>query len=152
MRGGRGATGVRRGGTDAMLAGLLPLLVVLVMGFVLLSGRSVTPSIVETADSLSVSSWGYARTLAYAAIDSVTLRRNLDGLGKRRDGMQSGNAYVGWFDLAPYGRTQLFVDAAKRPFVVVHPREGATVVLSAADSAAATALAMRLRERTGGGR
>lgn len=98
----------------------------------------------ETADSLTVRAWTYRRSIAYPDIDSVVLRHGLSGLGRRLNGVQTGNTYLGWFEMAPFGKVSLFVDAQREPLVQVHAKDG-VVVLSAPDSASAVALALRLQ-------
>ena len=123
----------------AILAGILVTLALLVV-----DSRGGTPKIEELADSLAISSSGYSRRIAYATIDSVTLRHGLDGIGGRRNALQAGNRYAGRFAMRPYGEATVFVDALKNPMVVIHATGGVTIV-SAADSIGAERLAARLR-------
>ena len=92
-----------------------------------------------------------ARTVNYADLDSVTLRMNLDGLDRRLNALQNGNDYRGMFDMRPYGRTAIYVDARVSPFVVLHARRGVTI-FSAADSMTAIELATDLQRVAGGRR
>ena len=123
-------------GILACILGTLALLVV--------DSRGGNPKIEELADSLAISSSGYSRRIAYASIDSVTLRHGLDGIGGRRSALQAGNRYAGRFTMRPYGEATVFVDALKNPMVVIHATGGVTIV-SAADSIGAESLATRLR-------
>lgn len=128
-------------GVGAAALGLLGILTTI--GVVLVRGLGVTPEVVETDAAFTVRARSWQHVVPYASIDSVTLRRNLDGLQRRLSGEQSGNVYLGRFAMRPYGDVRLFVDATQKPFVVVHAREGVTI-LSAADSAAAVAFAERI--------
>lgn len=135
----------RRGVVIPQLGGVFTLVTILIVIVALVFvGRGVQPTIVETGDSLTVRAWTYGRSIAYADIDSVVLRHGLSGLGRRLNGVQVGNTYLGWFDLAPFGRASLFVDAQREPLVQVHAKDG-VVVLSAPDSASAVAMALRLQ-------
>jgi hypothetical protein len=126
------------------LPGFVLLGMVSVMAFVVLSGFGFRPDITQSATALTVAAKGYERTIPFTEIDSVTLRRTLDGVGRRRNALQSGNTYAGKFEMRPFGTAMLFVDAANPPFVVVHARDGVLIV-SARDSAAAMLLASELR-------
>lgn len=113
---------------------LLPLGgIVATLAFVVFSGTS-TPTIELTGDALSVRQAGNSHTVPLKEIDSVALRWNLDGVGVKRIGMQSGSAYAGTFEMKPFGRTHLFVNTNRRPYVTVYARSGVTIV-SAPDSA-----------------
>lgn len=137
--------GQRQGVVVPQAGGVLALVIILItLAAVVLVGRGVQPTIVETADSLTVRAWTYRRSIAYADIDSVVLRHGLSGLGRRLNGVQTGNTYLGWFEMAPFGKVSLFVDAQREPLVQVHAKDG-VVVLSAPDSASAVALALRLQ-------
>lgn len=133
-------TGRDPGATTAILglAGILT-----TIGFVLVSGLGVTPDVIETETALRVSARGWQHEVRYASIDSVTLRRHLDGLQRRLAGEQSGAAYLGRFQMRPYDEVMLFVDANKKPFVVIHAGNTVTM-LSSTDSASAVSLAERL--------
>lgn len=110
-----------------------------------LMGRGGAPTIVESADAISVTLSGYSTEIPYATIDSVGLRHGLDGLQGRRGAVQSGNRYAGRFAMAPYGEPLLFVDALRQPLVVIHAGSGVTL-LSATDSMQAEQLAVRVRQ------
>ena len=114
-----------------------------VLLFVLWSGLGVVPSIELSPSAIRIGAKGYGHTIAYAQIDSVTLRSNLDGVGNRRNALQSGNVYAGVFAMVPYGTATLFVDTRRRPFVVIHARDD-VMIASARDSAAAVSLAESL--------
>lgn len=135
----------RRGATSLPVAGVVLLVILATIAWVAFAGRGVSPTITESADTLSVRAAGYHLDLAYARIDSVTLRHGLDGLERRLNALQSGNRYVGTFAMRPYGEAMLFVDARREPLVVIHAADGVTII-SAADSAGAVALAGRIRD------
>ena len=133
------------GRTDSQVAGLVLLVIFGVLGFVAFVGRGERPKISEDAGGLTASALGYRQFVPYSSIDSVTLRHGLDGISKRRNGLQSGNTYAGRFLMEPYGEAMLFVDARRGPLVVVHTKEGA-ILLSVEDSVGAEGLAARTRQ------
>lgn len=145
IRNPRASRKARAGRADQQVAGFLLLAIVGVIGSVAFVGRGTNPTIAEEAESLSVSARGYQQQIRYASIDSVTLRHGLDGLQGRRNGMQSGNTYVGRFAMDPYGEAMLFVDALREPLVVIHAKGGVTLI-SAKDSVGAEGLAARTRK------
>jgi hypothetical protein len=115
---------------------------------VLASGFDLTPDVVETDTALRVSARGWRHEVRSASIDSITSRRNLDGLQRRLAGEQSGNVYLGRFQMRPYDEAMFFADASKKPFVLIHARES-VMMLSSADSATAVSLAQRLAVASG---
>ncbi len=117
------------------------------VAFMLVSRRA--PQVERSDTAITISGSGYARTVNYADLDSVTLRMNLDGLDRRLNALQNGNDYRGMFEMRPYGRTAIYVDASIRPFVVLHTRRGVTI-FSAADSMTAIELATDLQRVAGG--
>lgn len=138
----------RSGVTDGRVVGILLLGILGTLAVVLVSGRGVTPAVTESRDAVTVEARGYRRVIPYASVESVTTRAVLDGVHGKLNAEQSGNVYAGWFDMAPYGRTLILADARRTPFVVIHARNGVTV-LSSSDRASAMALVRRLRDRVG---
>ncbi|MCO4099191.1 MAG: hypothetical protein HEQ38_07255 [Gemmatimonas sp.] len=145
MRKARATRTARVGRADQQVAGFLLLTIVGVMAFMAIVGRGTKPTIAEEAERLSVSARGYHQQIPYASIDSVALRHGLNGLHGRRNGLQSGNTYVGRFEMEPYGEAMLFVDALREPLVVIYAKEGVTLI-SAEDSVGAERLAARTRQ------
>ena len=81
-----------------------------------------------TASSFAVRGGGYSAEVPRAAIDSVQLVPGLDGLGAKRNGFQWGSVYAGLFEMRPFGKARLFVDASRPPYVRLFTRDGVILV------------------------
>jgi hypothetical protein len=138
---------IRRGGLSPESGAALVLGTMLcVFGLMVYVGRGVQPRITAGADVLHVEALSFETNVAYADVDSIELRPMLQGLGRRLGGMQSGNSYVGQFEVVPFGPTMLFVDARRKPLIYFYTRKG-VVVVTVQDSLAASALARDVRSR-----
>ena len=98
---------------------------------VMLSSRR--PDIAIEGDTLAIRAGAYGARVPVAEMLDVQLEPRLSGIGAKRNAFQFGNHYHGTFTVEPYGRTLLFLDATKPPFVRVRSAKG-TLIFSAGDS------------------
>ena len=118
----------------------------LIFGFMIVEGRGLNPTISVGADTLHFAASSYKTSIAFSQFDSVVLRPQLHGVKRRLGGMQVGNTYVGQFEVVPFGRTMLFVNAIRKPYIYFYTRKG-VVVATSKDSVSAETLARTVRQR-----
>lgn len=75
---------------------------------------------------------------------SVSLVRSLPQIGMHSNGVEFGPVHKGYFRLAGWGRTRLFLRSINPPFVVITPQSGVRTVINGDDSVATLRLFRRI--------
>ena len=82
----------------------------------------------QALDRLHVDGGFYEVALPLARIREAELRDSRPSIGKRTNGFAFGSTLRGYFNVEGLGRTRVFVDAAKGPYLLLHTEEGAVIV------------------------
>jgi hypothetical protein len=80
------------------------------------------------ADRLHVDGGFYEVALPLAQIREAELRDSRPSIGKRTNGFAFGSTLRGYFNVEGLGRTRVFVDSAKGPYLLLQTEEGAVIL------------------------
>jgi hypothetical protein len=86
------------------------------------------PALAVTADVFSARSGFYGVEIPLADVTRVTLEDQLPPIERRTNGFAAGDALRGYFRLAGLGRSQLFVNRSRPPFIVIVTGDGPVIV------------------------